>query len=385
VRRIGVVSVGRSDFGLYRPLLNRLKIEPSVDLRLFVSGSHLDRRHGHTIDEIQTAGFKDLIRVPVLEAKDSPEAIGQSMGRAVLGFSRALARWRPDILVVLGDRFEMHAAALAALPHTIPVAHIHGGEITEGAIDDALRHSLTKLSHLHFPSTSAYVQRIRQLGEEPWRIRLVGAIGLDNLSQVAIPGALELARRLGRTLPEGFILATYHPVTLEHADTARQIDALLGALDRFGRPVLFTAPNADTQRHIIDQRIKRYVSRHGSCVYISNLGTENYFGAMAAAVAMVGNSSSGIIEAASFKLPVVNIGARQAGRVRPASVIDCACETGSIERALRKAISAVYKRICTNIRNPYDQGGASERIAERLLDVDIDSGKLLRKRFCDLT
>jgi UDP-hydrolysing UDP-N-acetyl-D-glucosamine 2-epimerase len=317
----------------------------------------------------------------MLTEDDSPTAIGVAMGRGIAGFSRAYASWRPDILVVLGDRFEMHSAALAALPHLIPVAHIHGGEATEGAIDDSLRHSITKLSHLHFASTSAYARRIRQMGEEPWRITVSGAIGLDNLRTVQPPNLEELGQRIGHALHPGYLLVTYHPLTLEPAGVAKETGALLQALHLFGRPLLLTAPNADTHRHIIDEMILRYVASHRECVYVANLGTENYYGAMRSATAMVGNSSSGIIEAGSFGLPVVNIGTRQAGRIRGANVIDCNGDRWSILAALKRSVNPSFRAASRRVRNPYFRSGASERVAARLLAEDLKNRRLLRKRF----
>ena len=382
MRRIGVVTVGRSDFGLYLPLLRRLEAHRDVALKLFVSGAHLLGTEKKVALQVEEAGYHDYIAVKMLVQADDPTGIGVSMGRGVSAFSKAYSQWRPDVLVVLGDRFEMHAAALAALPHNIPVAHIHGGEITEGAIDDCLRHSMTKLSHLHFASTRQYARRIRQMGEEGWRVKAVGAIGLDNLTQIKIPDRRELSRRLKWTLPPEFLLVTYHPVTLEADRVAEQGQQLLEALRRSKLPVLFTAPNADTHGQRLSRLIKLHVQSNPDCLYVENLGTENYFAAMAAASAMVGNSSSGIIEAASFRLPVVNIGLRQAGRLRPANVIDCGYGTEEIVRALRRATSVEFKRRIRRCRNPYYAGGAAEHIVKSIRTVPLGRS-LIWKKFCD--
>lgn len=383
MRRIGVVTVGRSDFGLYLPLLRRLGAHRDVALKLFVSGAHLLRTERRVARQVEEAGYQDYVAVKMLVRADDPTGIGVSMGRGVSAFSRAYSQWRPDLLVVLGDRFEMHAAALAALPHNIPVAHIHGGEITEGAIDDCLRHSMTKLSHLHFASTRQYARRIRQMGEESWRVKAVGAIGLDNLTQIRIPDRRELSRRLNWTVPPEFLLVTYHPVTLEAERVAVQGRQLLEALRRSRLPVLFTAPNADTHGRRLSRLIQHHVKANPDCIYVENLGTENYFAAMAAAAAMVGNSSSGILEAASFRLPVVNIGLRQAGRLRPANVIDCGYGVEEIMCALRQARSAEFKRRIRRCRNPYYAGGAAKHIVQAIRTVPLGR-RLIWKKFCDV-
>lgn len=378
MRRIGVVTVGRSDFGLYRPLLAELEGRPGVKLRLFVSGAHLDRRHGRTVAEIEAAGFRSYQAVPILTRGDDRRAVGVAAGRATEGFARAFAAWRPDLVVVLGDRFEMHAAAVAAAVMSLPIAHIHGGEISEGAIDDALRHSMTKLSHLHFASTADAARRLRQMGEEAWRVRRVGAIGLDNLRSVRRLDRAELGRSLDWALPARFALVTYHPVTLGRHDSVAECRSLLTALSRLRLPALFTAPNADAGGRAIDRLMREYVARHGECRYTANLGVERYYAAMRHASVMLGNSSSGLIEAASFDLPVVNVGDRQAGRLRPANVVDCAPRPAAVEAALRRALR--LRSAGARFRNPYFAGGAGPRIARVLCAAKLD-GKLLRKRF----
>lgn len=383
LRRIGVVTVGRSDFGLYLPLLRKIEADRGLMLQLFVSGAHLESHHGHTVRDIRAQGFRRIIPVPMLEKSDLPVGITDSMGKGVAGFGRALDRHRPEILVVLGDRFEMHAAALAALPFNIPVAHIHGGELTEGAIDDALRHSITKLSHLHFASTKEYAQRIKQLGEERWRVRVVGALGLDNLREIEIQGRLELGRRLGGPLPAQFVLATFHPVTLEFKQADGQIQCLLAALSTLDIPVIFTAPNADTNGSVVARRIRAYVGRHPGCRYVENMGTQSYFSAMTEALVMVGNSSSGIIEAASFGLPVVNVGTRQDGRLRSGNVIDCGYATKAVVAALRRATSPAFRAASRRKVNRYDAGGAAGLILSAIKAAKAGD-RLLRKKFIDL-
>ena len=382
MRTIGVVTVGRSDFGLYRTILREIRGTRGLRLRIYVTGMHLSPEFGLTGDQIRNERFKDLELVENLLSSDTPAGISKSMGLGTIGFADAFSRCRPDLLLVLGDRFEMHAAVVAALPFKIPVAHIHGGEITEGAIDDALRHSITKLSHLHFPASKVYANRIRQLGEEDWRIVVSGAPGLDNLRATRTFPRSKLSLVLDRPLAASFLLVTYHPVTLEYEAARWQIDELLIALEEAALPALFTMPNSDTNGRVIRLAIEKYVERHPESQWVENLGGL-YFTAMAHATAMVGNSSSGLIEAASFKLPVVNVGTRQDGRQRPPNVIDCGNQQQDILRAIKRARSTAFKRTRCTGWNPQDAGGAAKIIARTLLRVKLDE-RLIRKKFVDI-
>jgi UDP-hydrolysing UDP-N-acetyl-D-glucosamine 2-epimerase len=383
VRRVAVVTVGRSDFGIYRSVLNALASAADIELLLIASGAHLSPEFGMTVDTIRTEGFHVADTVEMLLSSDTPEGIAQSMGLGVIGFAQCYARLQPTILMVLGDRFEMHSAALAALPFKIAVAHIHGGERTEGAIDESLRHSITKLSHLHFVATDEYARRVEQLGEEPWRITVTGAPALDNVASIPLLDVVELEERYGISLTEPPLLVTFHPVTLEHEHTGWHITELLAALELFGAPCIFTSPNADTSGRIVSRKITEFVQSHGNASLVDNAGIQGYFSLMAVARAMVGNSSSGIIEAPSFRLPVVNVGSRQAGRVRAANVIDSGYRREEILQALRTATSAHFRNSLSTISNPYGTGAAAHHIVERLQSVTIDD-RLIRKRFHDV-
>jgi UDP-hydrolysing UDP-N-acetyl-D-glucosamine 2-epimerase len=382
LRTIGVVTTGRADYGIYRPVLDAIRSRPDMRLGLFVTGMHLSPEFGMTVRAIEADGYPIVERVEMLLSSDSPAGIAKSMGLGTLGFAGAYAHWRPDLLLVLGDRFEMHAAVVAALPLLIPVAHVHGGESTQGAIDEALRHAITKMSHLHFVATEEYARRVRQLGEEPWRVTVSGAPALDNLKTVPLLSREELAAQFGLRLHEGFLLVTYHPVTLEYENTEGQTAELLAALDSSQRPVLFTMPNADTRGRSIRQSILRFVEEHTASQAVENLGVQGYFSVMSQAAAMVGNSSSGIIEAPSLELPVVNIGSRQQGRITAANVIHVACQKEDILRGIRRATSPEFRAGLRDLVNPYGDGNAAGRIVDRLHDVPLDE-RLLRKRFCD--
>jgi len=384
MRTISVVTVGRSDYGIYLPLLKRIKSDPDLSLQIIVSGMHLSPEFGLTVEAIKVDGFEISERVEMLLSSDSPEGIAKSMGLGVIGFSQVYARLKPDILVVLGDRFEMHAAALAALPFKLPVAHIHGGEITLGAIDESLRHSITKLSHLHFTSTKEYAYRVIQLGEEPWRVVVSGALSLDNLNDMDLLNRKELSNKFNINLSDDpFLMVTHHPVTLEYENSQMQFAELLATLDECGLPVIFTMPNADTGGRGIHDMIKEYIKSHRSAQMVDNFGTQGYFSMMAEAAAMVGNSSSGIIEAASLHLPVVNIGARQEGRIRGANIIDVEYDRGQMLAGLHKALSSQFQDQMAELDNPYGDGTATEKIVSVLKKIELDD-RLLMKRFYDL-
>ena len=383
-RTIAAVTVGRSDYGIYRPILREIARRDGLKLHLIVSGAHLLPEFGSTVSAIEADRIPIGDRVEMLLGSDSPEAVAKSMGLGLIGFAQAYARVRPDLLLIVGDRFEMHAAVAAALPFRIPVAHVHGGELSFGALDDAFRHSMTKLSHLHFVSTAEYARRVAQLGEEPWRITVSGAPGLDELRSIQpLPGA-EFFRRFQLKPTKDFLLVTYHPATLENEGASDQFRELAAALVDSGRPVLFTMPNADTGGRALRALIHEYVAAHPSAQAVENLGSEGYATAMSLATAMVGNSSSGIIEAASFALPVVNVGSRQAGRVRGSNVIDCDARRGEISAALSSALAPAFRAGLAGVANPYGDGSAAVRIVDRLASEKLGAALLL-KRFHDIS
>lgn len=367
----------RAEYGIARPILERILADERLRLVLFATGSHLSTEHGATVNDIEADGFTIDERVEMPLADDTPAAAGAAVGKAVTGFARALSRRRPDLLLVLGDRYEMLAAAVAALPLTIPLAHVHGGEITEGAIDDAIRHAITKLSHLHFASTEEYARRVVQLGEEPWRVTVSGAPGLDNVRLLDLDGA-------GPDVDDPFLLVTWHPVTLEPDAAQEQLDEVLAALTETGLGIAFTHPNADPGRRAIVAAIERFSSSHDGVRVFVNLGTRDYFALMRRAAAMVGNSSSGIVEAASFRLPVVDIGSRQRGRIRGANVLHTDPERSAIAACIRRAVSPGFGAGLTGLVNPYGDGHAAERIVERLATVTL-GGELMLKRFHEAT
>ena len=384
MRTIAAVTVGRSDYGIFLPVLRKIQAERDLRLSLIVAGMHLSPEFGLTCNDIEGDGFEISERVEMLLSSDTPEAIAKSMGLGTMGFAQAYARLRPDIVLVVGDRFEMHSAALAALPFTIPVAHIHGGEITQGAMDDALRHSITKLSHLHFVATEEYRSRVVQMGEEPWRVIVSGAPGLDNLANIDFLDRDELEVELGMSLKQGCLLVTYHPVTLEYLQTEWQVGELLEALKDCGFPLVFTKPNADTGGRIITRMLEDFVETNPHTRLVDNLGTRKYLSLMAQASAMVGNSSSGIIEAPSLGLPVVNIGTRQQGRVRGSNVIDVGYPRDEILAGVHQALQEDFRERAGMEANPYQHGPAADTIVSHLKSINLDD-RLIQKRFYDTT
>ncbi|MFA6034203.1 MAG: UDP-N-acetylglucosamine 2-epimerase [Myxococcota bacterium] len=383
MRTIGVVTTSRADYGIYRPVLQKIRSDRSLALKLFVSGTHLSPAFGMTVSEIEADGYTVNERVKMPISSDSPLAVAKAMAMGTAGFARAFARSRLDILVVLGDRFEMHSAVVAALPFRIPVAHIHGGESTFGAIDESLRHSITKLSHLHFASTEVYARRIIQMGEEPWRVKVSGAPALDAVKSTKLLSASGMKSRFGLDFGRPLLLVTFHPATIEHDLAGKQAGELLAALEAIAMPVVFTMPNADTGGRVIRRMIEKWVATHPDAQKVENLGQKGYFSAMALSAAMVGNSSSGIIEAASFRLPVVNIGSRQDGRVRGLNVVDTGTGRGEILAGLKRALEPGFRKSQKALKNPYGDGRAAERIVRVLGNVRLDD-RLIRKRFYDM-
>jgi UDP-hydrolysing UDP-N-acetyl-D-glucosamine 2-epimerase len=381
MKTVGVVTVARSDYGIYRPVLRALA-DRGLDIALYVGGAHLVERLGATVREVEADGYPIAERVPFLDDDDSPAGTARALGRGVVAFANAFERTRPDVLLVLGDRYEMFAAALAALPLSLPVAHIHGGESTEGIIDEAIRHSTTKLSHLHFAATDEYARRIAQLGEEPWRITVSGAPALDEVVRFE-PLSDDELERLGVDLDGDTLLVTYHPLTLAGEDTLEELGDIVGAVEDSGQSVIVTYPGSDTRYGEVIACIEAFVNRQPRATLVPNLGSRAYFTLMSRATAMVGNSSSGIIEAASFGLPVVDVGRRQQGRLRAPNVLHVDGGRTAVRDAIATATSAEFRRTLHGLVNPYGDGNAGPRIAERLADVDLDA-RLLIKRFNDV-
>jgi len=378
-RTVAVVSVSRSDWGHLRPVLIELRASPHVHLLLFVGGMHLAAAFGRSVDLIEAEGWPIAERIDMLEPLDSPEAVATSIGRGMAGFARAYARHRPDLLLVLGDRFEMLSAAVAALPFVLPVAHVHGGEVTEGAIDNQIRHAITKCSHLHFVSAEPHARRVAAMGEENWRIHTVGAPGLDRIRTAPMLSRAEVAQRLGVAETDRWLVVTFHPVTLEYRETGRHVEELLAALEKVDASFVVTYPNADTAGRTVIRHLEEFAGRHPRVRLIRNLGDGVYLSLLRHVDAMIGNSSSGLIEAPSFELPVVNVGARQAGRLRAANVVDVEPERDEIVAGIDAVLAPGFRDGLRGMTNPYGDGHAAERIVRILRTVDLGP-RLARKR-----
>lgn len=380
-KRVCVVTATRAEYGLLYWLLRSLADEPGVDLRIIATGSHLAQAYGLTYREIESDGFIIDRKVDMLLDGDSAADVTKSLGRATIGFADALAELQPDLILLIGDRYEILAVAQAALIARIPVAHIGGGDVTEGAFDDAIRHSITKMSHLHFVTHEAAARRVRQMGEDPAHIFTVGNPGLDHLLHLDLLERDVLGHELDFHFHPRNLLVTYHPETLDMESTELRVAALLSALERLGNDlgILFTLPNADTGNRAIRDRIEAYVAAHANARAYASLGQLRYWSAMKHVDAVVGNSSSGILEAPSLRKPTVNIGDRQKGRPQAASIINCGYSVEEIDDAIRRA----FELDCSQAVNPYGDGHSTERIVAILKRFD-NPRDLLRKRFADL-
>jgi len=383
LKTIGLVTTSRADFGIYLPVARELKKSNKIKFFFIVTGSHLSALYGLTIREIEKEKFKIMEKGEILLAADSPSSTVKSMALALNFFAEVFSRRKIDLLFVLGDRFEMHAAALAALPFNIPVAHIHGGELTYGAIDDSLRHSITKLSHLHFVSTGEYRNRVIQLGENPENVIISGAPSLDNLKEIKILSKSEIEKKLNINLKKRFFLVTLHPETVGKVDNRKNAQTMFKALREFDVQLIVTLPNADPGNSEIREVILSEVKSNKNLIFFENLGTQNYFSLMSLAEAVIGNSSSGIIESASFKLPAINIGKRQEGRVRNTNVIDCDFGEQQIVDSVNFATSSEFKEKLKNCKNIYGDGNAA-KIIVKFIESRLEKGIKTQKAFYDL-
>lgn len=379
-QRIAIVTGSRADYGLLHPLMDALRDADDFTLHVIATGMHLAPEFGLTYHAIEQDGFHIDARVEMLLSSDTPRGVAKSVGLGVIGFADALATLQPDILIVLGDRFEILAAVQAALFARIPVAHIAGGDITEGAVDDAIRHSISKMSHLHFVTNADAAHRVRQLGEDPRHIFTVGSPGIDNLKRTTLLSRAQLEAALGLRFGKRTLLVTFHPSTLEATPADAQLQELFAALDGLGTEtgLIFTKPNADMGGRDLARLIDDYVATREHAAAFTSLGGQRYYSLIAQADAVVGNSSSGLYEVPSFGKPTVNIGDRQKGRLRAASVIDCAPERAAIGAAIKRAFTLE----CTGVVNPYGDGHAVERILAALRQP-FDAATLVQKTFID--
>ena len=384
MRKICVVTGSRAEYGLLSGLMRAIQEDKDLQLQVIATNMHLSPEFGLTYREIEKDGFQIDKKVQMLLSSDTPNATTKSVGLATIGFADAYEDLQPDLIVVLGDRFEILAAVSAALFFKIPVAHLHGGEITEGAYDDSIRHAITKMSHLHFTSTEAYRQRVIQLGEQPDRVFYVGAIGVENIKRVPLMSQAELEDSIRFKLGEKSLLVTYHPVTLENHTAADQCRNLLKALDEFpDYKIIFTLPNSDTDGRVIVRLINEYVSlRPERCMAIPSLGLQRYLSALKCVSAVVGNSSSGIIEVPSFGIPTLDIGNRQKGRIAAESVVHCGNDSRSIIEGMQQVLSDVFRKQVKHVLNPYEKRDTTKNIYKIISTYPLEN--LRQKKFYDV-
>ena len=381
-RTVAVVTTSRADYGhLYWPL-RRLLEDDHVDLKLIVLGPHLSPEFGHTVQEIEHDGFRIDARIECLLSSDTDVGMAKTIGMAVLSLSDLLGHLRPDLLLLIADRYELLAPASVALALRIPIAHIEGGEVSEGAVDDAVRNALTKMSHIHFTATENARKRVMAMGEEEWRVHRTGAPSLDHLRRQTLLTREQIESTLGMSLQQSTILVAYHPVTIAR-DTTREADALFSALESVSEQIVFCYPNADAGSRALVARTRQFAASRNDAQVFVNLGALTYWSLLREVDVLVGNSSSGIMETPSFALPTVNIGLRQQGRERAQNVLDAAPTPDSILDALRKARSHPFRQSLEGMTKPYGDGVASERIVEVLTTVQL-SERLLMKRHVPL-
>ena len=382
-RKICVITGTRAEYGLLRWVMEGIHKEETLTLQIIATGMHLSPEFGLTFKNIEKDGFKIDRKIEMLTSSDTSVGIAKSMGLGLIGFADALNDLKPDLIVVLGDRFEIFAAVSAAMVARIPIAHIHGGEATEGLIDEAIRHSLTKMSHLHFVAAKEYQSRVIQLGEQPENVFLVGGVGIDNIKRISFLEKSELEESLGLKLGKKNLLITFHPVTLESKTAVEQMEELLAAVEALkDTQLIFTLPNADTDGRKLITLINEFVAQHTNAHAYTSLGQIRYLSCIKYVDGVVGNSSSGLLEVPSFKKGTINIGERQRGRLQASSVINCEPTRKSITKALQKLYSHEFQVSLENTVNPYGEGGASEKIVSTVKSVALDN--LLKKRFYDI-
>lgn len=383
--KICVVTGTRAEYHLLFPLIKAISQDKELELLLAVTGAHLSEKYGNTYLDIEKDGFHIDVKIPILQETDNPSDVNIAMSHAIVGFSQYVKEAKPDMMILLGDRYELLSAAIVAMNFKIPIAHLHGGETTEGAIDECIRHAISKMSYLHFTSCEAYRKRVIQLGESPDRVFNVGAIGLENIKKQRRMTLEELENSLGFSLDGSFAVVTFHPVTLEANTAEEEFLQLLESLDCFpDLKIIFTKANADSGGLLINHMIDRYVERHTErCVAVFSLGMIRYLTALQYAAVVIGNSSSGIIETPSFRVPTVNIGDRQKGRIQAKNILNCVPEKEAVCSAIEKALSMEFAEYIKDTENPYGDGEVSDKILRHIKSA-LKNEICLKKSFYNI-
>lgn len=384
-KKICVLTATRAEYGLLKPVIKKLSEDDYLDVKIVATGAHLSPDHGLTYKEIEKDGFLIDKKIEILLGSDTPSSISKSMGLAMIGFADYFLESRPDGLIVLGDRYEVLAVCCAATNAKIPIFHLCGGEATEGAIDEAIRHSITKMSYLHFTTTQAYKNRVIQLGESPERVFAVGATGVENILSENLMLKSELEDSINFKLNQDYAVVTFHPVTLEESSAETQIKELLSALNYFKDfKFIITKANADADGKIINRYLDDYAKKNKNNIVIDSLGSKRYLSALKYASFVIGNSSSGIVEVPSFKIPTVNIGDRQKGRIQAKSIINCKPEKEDIISAIKKALSTEFLSDIKNCKNPYQGENSSYKIVSYIKEFFKNNKIDLKKKFYDI-
>lgn len=386
LKKICIVTGTRAEYGLLKMLIKRIIADPELQLLLYVTGAHLSSEFGMTFKEIEEDNIPIERKIEILLSADTSSGVAKSMGIEMISLADAFSEDMPDLLIILGDRYEMLVAAMEALIFKIPIAHIHGGEVTEGAIDEAIRHSITKMSYLHFTSTEEYRKRVIQLGEDPDRVYNVGSLGIENIKSFPLMNKKEIENEIGISLDGMVAMVTYHPVTLESTDKAQnQFEILLRILEDYPEmKIIFTKSNADMGGRVINDLINKFVKKHqDTCIAFDSLGQLRYLSVLQFCTIVIGNSSSGIIEVPSFYIPTINIGDRQKGRMASESVINCGTSIEEIRRALSLGLSESFRKSILQVKNPYELSGTSAHIIEIIKDF-LRKGINIKKIFYDL-
>lgn len=381
---ISILTATRAEYGLLKPIISKLNTIKEFDVRIVATGAHLSPEFGLTYQEIEKDGFKIDEKIEILLSSDTPSSISKSMGLAVIGFADYFEKLSPDLLIVLGDRYETLAVAIVAMNQRIPIAHLYGGETTEGAIDESYRHAITKLSYLHFTSTDEYRNRVIQLGEHPSRVFNVGAIGVENILNETLYTKEELEKELEIDLSKPYAIVTFHPVTLEDNSAKMQIESLLEVCKEYKNlRFIFTKANADAEGRIINQLIDKYAQDNDNIAAFTSLGMRRYLSALKYCSMVIGNSSSGLLEAPSFGIPTINIGDRQKGRIQADSVINCKPRKGDIAKSINLALSEEFVQKAKKTVNPYGNGDTSNKVIEVIKDYLLNNKIDLKKKFYD--
>lgn len=385
MKKIVVLTATRAEYGLLKTLIQKLDIDVDIEMQLAVTGAHLSPEFGMTVREIERDGIKISKKIEILLSSDTHISLSKSMGLALISFAEYFDECQPDGLLVLGDRYETLAVCCAAMNARIPIFHLHGGETTEGLIDEAVRHSITKMSYLHFTSTENYRHRVIQMGETPERVFNVGAMGVENAKNMELLSLSALEESLGYKLGEKYAVGTFHPVTLEDSTAERHTKELLKALNRHMDMVyLFTKANADTGGRVINGLLEEYAETHNNFILVDSLGMKRYLSALKYASFVIGNSSSGLIEVPAFQIPTINIGERQKGRIAGETVIQCEPEADSIDKAIEQSLSKEFRGKITKAVNPYGDGNTSDKIVRVIKDYLFDGKIDIKKKFYNI-